>query len=140
MTVSQDLDSRFREAAARSGLLDAGYDIVDSPVGPLFAAATERGLLRISFDPDPEPQIDRLARVAGPRVLRTPRRLDDLRRELDEYFEGRRRDFDLPLDVRASTDSQPVARRAGRGAVGHTGPGRAAARAARVGGTRGGPG
>ncbi len=74
MSVSTDLDRRFREAAVRAGLLDAGYDVVESPVGPLFVAATERGLLRISFDPAPDDQLERLAAIVGPRVLRAPRR------------------------------------------------------------------
>ena len=103
MTVPAELDRRFREAAVRSGLLDAGSDIVDSPVGALLVAATDRGILRISFDPVPEQEIEHLARLAGPRVLRAPARLDPLRRELDEYFEGRRRAFDLSLDLRGTT-------------------------------------
>ena len=62
MTVSPDLDARFRTAAAAEGLLDAGYDVIDSPVGPLLVAASPRGLCRISFGPDPEGTIDILAR------------------------------------------------------------------------------
>jgi methylated-DNA-[protein]-cysteine S-methyltransferase len=103
MTVPAELDRRFREAAVRSGLLDAGYDIVDSPVGELLVAATDRGILRISFDPSPEHQLELLARLAGPRVLRAPAHLDPLRRELGEYFEGRRRAFDLSVDLRGTT-------------------------------------
>jgi len=103
MTVTPDLDSRFREAAARTGLLDAAYDIVDSPVGPLLVAASTRGLLRVSFDPDPQYELARLAQLAGPRVLRAPRAVDDVRRELDEYFEERRTSFDLTLDLRGIT-------------------------------------
>ena len=49
MTLPIDLDRRFRVAATRSGLLDAGYDVVESPVGPLLVAATDRCLLRIHF-------------------------------------------------------------------------------------------
>jgi methylated-DNA-[protein]-cysteine S-methyltransferase len=100
MTVSPDLDRRFREAAAALDLLDVGYDVVDSPVGPLFVAASDRGLATISFRSDPEEQLDRLARIAGPRVLRSPSSIDLARRELDEYFEGERRAFDLSLDLR----------------------------------------
>ena len=52
MNVTPDLDARFREAALREGLVDVRYDIVDSPVGELFVAATDRGLARISYWPD----------------------------------------------------------------------------------------
>ena len=103
MNVTADLDNRFRDAASRAGLLDAAYDIVDSPVGPLLVAASERGLLRVSFDPDPERELEQLGRIAGPRVLRAPRALDNVRRELDEYFEQRRDAFDLTLDLRELT-------------------------------------
>ena len=103
MTVPTDLDLRFREAAARSGMLDAGYDIVDSPIGPLLVAATDRGLLRISFDPDVEQHLEWLSRVAGRTVLRAPRQVDPVRRELDEYFDGKRHAFDLAVDLRDVT-------------------------------------
>ena len=101
MTVSPDLDRRFREAATTMGLVDMGFDVVDSPVGPLFVAASEQGLAAISFDSEPEKQLERLARIAGPRVLRSPRSVDRARRELDQYFSGRRQAFDLALDLRA---------------------------------------
>jgi methylated-DNA-[protein]-cysteine S-methyltransferase len=101
MTVSPDLDRRFREAATTLGLVDVGFDIVDSPVGELLVAASDRGVASIWFDPDPAEDLERLARIGGPRVLRSPRSVDDARRELDEYFAGRRRSFDLPLDLRA---------------------------------------
>jgi methylated-DNA-[protein]-cysteine S-methyltransferase len=97
--VSQDLDRRFREAAAGSGLLDAAYDLVDTPLGTLLVATTERGLCRIAYDADPEQEEEHLARAFGVRVLRAAKPIDPARRELDEYFEGRRRSFDLPVDV-----------------------------------------
>ena len=98
MNVSPDLDSRFREAALREGLVDVRYDVVDSPVGELFVASTARGLCRISYWPGG--MEESLARTFGPRVLRSP--LDDVRRELDEYFQGERREFDLPIDLRVA--------------------------------------
>ena len=101
MTVSPDLDRRFREAATTLGLVDVGFDVVDSPVGELLVAASDRGVASIWFDPDPGEDLERLARIGGPRVLRSPRSVDDARRELDEYFAGKRRSFDLPLDLRA---------------------------------------
>lgn len=100
MTVPTDLDRRFREAAARSQLLDAAYDVIDSELGPLLAAVTDRGLARISFDPEPEQELESLALLAGRRVLRSPRALDETRSELDDYFGGRRTAFDLALDMR----------------------------------------
>ena len=100
MTIPTELDQRFRDAAARAGMLDAAYDVIDSELGPLLAAVTDRGLARITYDPDPERELERLARVAGPRVLRVPRALDETRRELDDYFARRRRSFDLTLDLR----------------------------------------
>ena len=100
MTVPTDLDLRFRDAAVRAELLDAAYDVIESEVGPLLAAVTDRGLARITYDPDPERELERLARLAGPRVLRAPRALDETRRELDDYFAGRRKAFDLELDLR----------------------------------------
>jgi len=101
MTVSPDLDRRFRDAAADLGLIDVGFDVVDSPIGDLLVAASDRGLAAISFDSEPQDSLERLARIAGPRVLRSSRSVDGARRELDQYFEGRRRTFDLSLDLRA---------------------------------------
>jgi len=97
MSVSEDLDLRFREAAAAAGLIDAAFDLADTPIGTLLVAATDRGLCQISFDADRG--LDELSRTFGPRVLRVPRKIDPARRELDEYFEGRRTAFELPLDV-----------------------------------------
>jgi methylated-DNA-[protein]-cysteine S-methyltransferase len=101
MTVPTDLDRRFRDAAATLGLLDVGYDVVESPVGDLLVAASDRGLAAISYDTEPEEQLERLARIAGPRILRAPRSIDEARRELHQYFEGRRHEFDVTLDLRA---------------------------------------
>jgi methylated-DNA-[protein]-cysteine S-methyltransferase len=102
--VPEALDQRFRDAAAATGLLDVSYDIADTPVGPLFVAVSELGLCRISYDPEPDRQVEELARTFGSRVLRAPRPLDPVKRELDEYFEGRRHEFDLPVDLRGRTD------------------------------------
>jgi len=96
--ISQELDARFRAAALREGLVDVRYDMIDSPVGELAIAATDVGLCRISYGVDGFD--DELAAVFGARVLRAP--LDEVRRELDQYFEGGRRDFDLPLDLRVA--------------------------------------
>ncbi len=92
---------RDRLAVAADDLLDVGYRIVDSPVGELLLAATERGLVRVAFAvQDHDRVLRQLATMIGPRVLRSPRRLDRVSRELDEYFAGRRRRFDVPVDLR----------------------------------------
>jgi methylated-DNA-[protein]-cysteine S-methyltransferase len=100
VTVSPALDRRFREAALAEGVLDLAYDLADTPTGRLFVGVTDRGLARIAFDPDPEALQDRLARTFGSRVLRVPRAVDGVLRQLDEYFEGRRHEFDVEIDLR----------------------------------------
>jgi methylated-DNA-[protein]-cysteine S-methyltransferase len=80
---------------------DVSYARVDSPVGTLVAAMTERGLACLSYEDHEgglDAVLDRLAAKLSPRILEAPARLDDVRRELDEYFERRRTTFDLPLD------------------------------------------
>ena len=98
--VPNALDRRFREAATETGLVDVSFDIADTPVGPLLLAVTERGICRISYNPEPDRDAEVLARTFGVRVLRAPRQVDHVRRELEEYFEGRRHAFDLPIDLR----------------------------------------
>lgn len=101
MTVSPALDGRFRAAAAAAALLDVAFDVIeDTPIGPLLLAVTDHGVCRISFDPEWEHHLEVLARQFGPRVLRSPRPVDRVRRELDEYFAGRRQHFDIQPDVR----------------------------------------
>ena len=102
MTVSPTLDNRFREAAAAAGLLDVAYDVTDSPVGTLLIATTDRGLCRISYNAVPEREAEWLAQSFGVRVLRASKPIEAVRRQLDEYFEGKRTQFELPLDLRPS--------------------------------------
>jgi methylated-DNA-[protein]-cysteine S-methyltransferase len=102
MTVTPDLDRRFRDAAATEGLLDVGFDVVDSPIGPLLVAATGRGLARIYFDAEPELHLERLAQAYGPRVLRSAASVDATHRQLDEYFAGDRSSFELDVDLRGA--------------------------------------
>jgi methylated-DNA-[protein]-cysteine S-methyltransferase len=102
--VSPELDTRFRSAAAEEGLLDVAYDVVESPVGELFVGVSDRGLCVISYEADPDLQVQRLARGFGSRVLRSPRPIDPTRRQLDEYFAGKRRRFDLDVDLRLARD------------------------------------
>jgi methylated-DNA-[protein]-cysteine S-methyltransferase len=80
---------------------DVSYAVLDSPVGTLVAAATPRGLAALSYEDHAgglDAVLDRLAARLSPRILEAPSRLDDVRRELDEYFEHRRTTFDLDID------------------------------------------
>ena len=96
-----ELHRRLATAAARDGLLDIAYRTIDSPVGPLLLAATEEGLVRVAYArEDHDAVLAQLAERISPRILYAPARLDVAARELDEYFTGTRRTFDLPLDWR----------------------------------------
>jgi methylated-DNA-[protein]-cysteine S-methyltransferase len=86
-------------AAARDDLLDVAWCTVDSPIGPLFAAATTLGLVSVSFG-EPDEVLETIAKAISPRILEHPARLDPARRQLDEYFSGRRTRFELDLDRR----------------------------------------
>jgi methylated-DNA-[protein]-cysteine S-methyltransferase len=96
--VHERLTELVRRAEAE-GLVDVAYAETDSPVGRLLLASTERGLARVSFELEGRDNVlEELAERLSPRVLEAPAKLDDVRRELDEYFEGRRHEFDVPLD------------------------------------------
>lgn len=95
------LRTRLADTADREGLLDVAYRTLDTPVGPILVAATDQGLVRVAYLTDgTDAVLSQLASAISPRVLAAPKRLDRAASEIDEYFAGRRRDFDLPLDLR----------------------------------------
>jgi methylated-DNA-[protein]-cysteine S-methyltransferase len=112
--MNEDIETALREAAATlpsataldlrrvagEGLLDVAYATVDSPLGPLVVAATPRGLVRLAYTGarGEREVVEDLAGKLSPRILEAPERLDEVRRELDEYFEGRRAGFEVPID------------------------------------------
>ena len=97
------LAGTFAARAEEEGLLDVAFALVESPLGDLVAATTKRGLVCLSYGGDVDAVAERLAANVSPRVLEAPARLDPVRRELDEYFEGRRHEFDLPIDHALTT-------------------------------------
>jgi methylated-DNA-[protein]-cysteine S-methyltransferase len=102
-TVINKSLERLRERAAAEGLLDVAYATADSPFGTLLLARTPQGLVRVALPgEDLDATLAELASRISPRVLEDPGRLDDERRELEDYFEGRRREFDLPIDWQLS--------------------------------------
>ncbi|MFJ1598041.1 methylated-DNA--[protein]-cysteine S-methyltransferase [Streptomyces sp. NPDC088261] len=97
------LEARLVAQAEEEGILDIAYRTVDTPAGNLLLAATEQGLVKVAYAvQDHTAVLQKLAETIGPRILHAPARLDEASRQIDEYFAGRRRRFDLPLDWRLS--------------------------------------
>jgi len=102
-TLAQ-LRARLAEGATEEGLLDVAYTTVDSPLGELVVAATPTGVVRLAFASEARDVVlGELARRVSPRLLEAPARLDPARRQLDEYFDGQRNQFDLTLDWALTT-------------------------------------
>src|SRR3954468_12244558 len=98
--LDQRLLDRLAERARRNGLLDVAVAPTDTPIGPLLLAATDEGLVRVAFEgQDFDSVMEELALRISPRVLEAPKRLDPVRRQLDEYFEGKRTIFSVPVDM-----------------------------------------
>ena len=99
-----DLDalrSRLARRAADEGLLDVAYGTHDSPLGTLTVMVTPRGLIRLSYPGEGiDDQLREVAERVSPRILEAPERTDEVRRQLDAYFDHRRRSFDVPIDWR----------------------------------------
>jgi methylated-DNA-[protein]-cysteine S-methyltransferase len=103
-TTRSTLHARLAQQAATAGILDIAYRTIDSPLGVLLLAATDHGLVRVAYAiEDHDRVLDDLATRISSRVLLAPARLDLAAREIDDYLAGRRRHFDLPLDLRLST-------------------------------------
>jgi methylated-DNA-[protein]-cysteine S-methyltransferase len=92
--------ARALAAADAEGLVDVAVARTDTPIGTLTLAATPAGLVRVGFQRELDTIAQELAVTISPRVVELPSRLDDVRRQLDEYFDGRRHRFDLPVDLR----------------------------------------
>jgi methylated-DNA-[protein]-cysteine S-methyltransferase len=104
-TISPPSTAGAAEAAARfaaTAPADVHYAVVDTPVGRIVAARTERGLARLAyedFNGGLDLVLDQLATRLSPRILEGAAKLDDVRRELDEYFAGNRKRFTLAIDL-----------------------------------------
>lgn len=96
---SAGLTKELLRRAEKEGLLDVAYAEMDSPFGRVLLAATPRGLIKVALPNQPTDEVlEQLAASVSPRVLESPAQLDEARRELDRYFQGRLYDFELPLD------------------------------------------
>jgi methylated-DNA-[protein]-cysteine S-methyltransferase len=97
------LRARLAEQAEADGLLDVAYRTMDSPVGSLLLAATPAGLVRVAFECENHDDVlVELSTAVSPRILRSSSRVDDVARQIDEYFAGRRRLFEVPIDLQLS--------------------------------------
>lgn len=116
------LRDRFAAMADREGILDVAYTAVDTPIGSLLLAATERGLVRVAFESEGQEQVlSELAARISPRIVRAPSRLDEAARQIAEYFDKERTRFDLELDFALSTGfREKVQRQLGRIGYGQT--------------------
>jgi methylated-DNA-[protein]-cysteine S-methyltransferase len=98
--VDDELRARLAAEAEGEGLLDLSYRTLDSPFGSLLLVASPQGLVRLAFElEDHDAVLGGLAGTISPRILRAPRRTDTAARQLDEYFAGRRRHFDVAVDL-----------------------------------------
>ena len=98
---------RLLVRAKREGLATIGYDVLASPLGPLWVAIGPKGVTTIHYGDEPsESELRRLVRVYGPGVVPDPKRSSALARELDEYFRGRRHEFDVDVDLSGLTPFQ----------------------------------
>jgi methylated-DNA-[protein]-cysteine S-methyltransferase len=98
-----DFIEQLAAKASDEGLLDVAYATLDTRIGSIVVAATNKGLVRVVLPGEPlDNVLMELAENVSPRVMAYPRRLDEARRELEQYFEGQRRRFELPLDWRLS--------------------------------------
>ena len=102
-----DARERLLARARREGLVTVGYRVIDSPLGPLWIAVGPKGVLSIHYGSEPDAgELARIVRAYGPGVLPDARRADAVARELDQYFDGRRRTFDVAVDLTPLTDFQ----------------------------------
>ena len=102
-----DARERLLARARREGLIAVGYDVMDSPLGPLWVAVGPRGVIAIHYGARPdERELARITRTYGPGVLPDRRRCDGLLIELDQYFSGRRQTFDVAVDLAPLTPFQ----------------------------------
>jgi methylated-DNA-[protein]-cysteine S-methyltransferase len=97
--------ARFAARALSEDLVDVAYENHDTPLGTMRVSATNTGIVRMILPAeDAEEVLEQLARKVSARILRasTPV-ITQTREELDEYFDGRRHRFDVPLDWTLAT-------------------------------------
>jgi methylated-DNA-[protein]-cysteine S-methyltransferase len=102
MTSVEAATAAFLKRAEKEGLIDVAYTTVDTPIGLLGVAATDTGLVKVALHPDEEDFVDELADNISPRVIERPQKLDAVRKQLDQYFNGKRTTFSLQIDWQLS--------------------------------------
>jgi methylated-DNA-[protein]-cysteine S-methyltransferase len=102
MTSVEAATAEFLKRAEKEGLIDVAYTIVDTPVGPLGVATTDAGLVKVALHPAEDGFLEDLSANVSPRIIERPKKLDVVRKQLDEYFDGRRTTFSLQIDWQLS--------------------------------------
>lgn len=102
MTSVKAATAAFLKRAEKEGLIDVAYTTVDTPVGPLGVAVTDKGLVKVALHPEEEDFLDEIAHAVSPRIVELPKRVDPIRKQLDQYFDGRRTTFSLQIDWQLS--------------------------------------
>ena len=105
--VLSEVRERLVARAKKEGLATVGYDLLPSPLGPLWVAISPKGVAAIHYGAEPSPaELRRLVRVYGPGIVPDHKRSSALARELDQYFNGTRREFDIEYDLSGLTPFQ----------------------------------
>jgi len=82
------------------------WNALDAPIGRVLVAVTEAGLVRIGFRRSEASFVAEIERELDADTVRSPARTADVVRQLHAYFAGRRRSFDLPVDLARLTRFQ----------------------------------
>lgn len=97
------LHEQLTEKAQADDLLEVAYRTMDTPIGALLLVTTQTGLLRLGLRGEDHDEIlQEIADTVSPRILEAPKKLDPVVTQLDRYFQGKLKQFDLPLDMSLS--------------------------------------
>jgi methylated-DNA-[protein]-cysteine S-methyltransferase len=78
----------------------------ETPFGRMYVAASDNGLVRLSWQqPDDDAFVrEQESRFPGRPVMRDPEALAEAERQMGEYFDGARTEFDLEVDLSALSE------------------------------------
>jgi methylated-DNA-[protein]-cysteine S-methyltransferase len=95
----------------KRGIVYVGKE-TDTPIGPVWVALSEGGLVAVELGDEPEYLIARLPKFGFQEVVSDPKKTKPALQQIREYLEGDRQDFDIPIDWSVMTAFQEKALRA----------------------------